>query len=72
MMMLLLSLFACSSAIHHITPMGAIPDAHWVVLDEDGKMWDCMSRPDGTKWKPICLEVDYRDDYVPAGEKQEK
>lgn len=31
---------------------------HYVVIEEnDGKMYDCYSKPDGLKWCPICREV---------------
>ena len=48
--LLLASLLGCTAAVVHIQPMDPVPDAHWIQLDDDGKAWDCVSRPDGKNW----------------------
>ncbi len=67
--MLTLLLLACSSAIIHIQPLPSTPDGHWVQLDADGKSWDCMSRPDGRSWSPVCVKVDYQSSAPASAEK---
>ncbi len=64
--LLLASLLGCTAAVVHIQPMDPVPDAHWIQLDDDGKAWDCVSRPDGKNWHPECVKVDYKNSAEPA------
>ncbi len=58
--MLLLLTLAWFSPVLHVQSMDPGPDGHWIQLDQDGKSWDCRSRPDGKDWDPVCVKVDYR------------
>ncbi len=61
--LLALSLLFSGCMRAYTVDMGSQPSAaaHYVVVKTkwNGKMkvFDCMSRPDGTEWKPACKQV---------------
>ncbi|MES2643036.1 MAG: hypothetical protein V4850_26375 [Myxococcota bacterium] len=62
---LLLSL-ACAPKITGITTLyGDASDGHYLVVSDEGEVFDCLSRPDGTRWDPECILVEFHNSYKP-------
>ena len=59
----LIAVLASGCMRAYTVSMGEQPseDAHYVVVKTkwNGKMrlFDCLSRPDGSEWKPVCKQV---------------
>lgn len=56
--MFLFFVFACVHATS-VTVIGAAP-AHYIVFDDAGHAYDCLSEPTAGTWEPTCVRVAYR------------
>lgn len=73
MMLPLWLLMACSPKVTGIqTLSGDLTDGHYLVTSDDGEVFDCLSRPDGTRWDPVCILVEFHNGYKPAKERAER
>ena len=69
---LLLSL-ACAPKIGNIeTLFGDAEDGHYLVVSDEGEVFDCLSRPDGQRWDPTCVLVEFHNSYTPRSSDPEK
>ena len=71
--MLTLLLLACGEKIMVTSILaGTATDGHYIVINDDGKVFDCMSRPDGENWEPTCIAVEYHNHYDRPEERRER
>ena len=72
MMLTLLLSLACSPKVAGIqTLYGSALDGHYLVTSDDGEVFDCLSRPDGTRWDPECILVEFHNSYKPPAAEDE-
>ncbi|MDP2311510.1 MAG: hypothetical protein Q8P41_01280 [Pseudomonadota bacterium] len=67
-MLLSLLFSACTPAILHVQVLPGVESGHYLLTDEDGAVWDCLSRPDGSTWEPVCVKADLRSRWEPGAE----